>query len=56
MLEAAVVGKEDRDGLTKPRAFIVLKAPVADQAALGDGAWVDFVIDLVVGFGEHTRN
>ena len=36
VLEAAVVGKEDRDGLTKPRAFIVLKAPVADHAALGD--------------------
>lgn len=36
VLEAAVVGKQDRDGLTKPRAFIVLKTPVADQAALGD--------------------
>ncbi len=36
VLEAAVVGKEDRDGLTKPRAFIVLKVPVADQVALGD--------------------
>jgi 4-hydroxybenzoate-CoA ligase len=36
VLEAAVVGKEDRDGLTKPRAFIVLKAPVADHAALGE--------------------
>jgi 4-hydroxybenzoate-CoA ligase len=36
VLEAAVVGKEDHDGLTKPRAFIVLKTPVADQAALGD--------------------
>jgi 4-hydroxybenzoate-CoA ligase len=36
VLEAAVVGKEDRDGLTKPRAFIVLKAPVADHATLGD--------------------
>jgi 4-hydroxybenzoate-CoA ligase len=36
VLEAAVVGKEDRDGLTKPRAFIVLKTPQADQAALGE--------------------
>ena len=26
VLEAAVVGKEDRDGLTKPRAFVVLNA------------------------------
>jgi len=25
VLEAAVIGKEDRDGLTKPKAFIVLK-------------------------------
>jgi 4-hydroxybenzoate-CoA ligase len=36
VLEAAVVGKEDRDGLTKPRAFVVLNAPVADHAALSD--------------------
>ncbi len=36
VLEAAVVGKEDRDGLTKPRAFVVLKAPVADQSVLGE--------------------
>jgi 4-hydroxybenzoate-CoA ligase len=36
VLEAAVVGKEDRDGLTKPRAFIVLKTPEADHAALGE--------------------
>jgi benzoate-CoA ligase family protein len=36
VLEAAVVGKEDRDGLTKPRAFIVLKTPVADAAALSE--------------------
>jgi 4-hydroxybenzoate-CoA ligase len=58
VLEAAVVGKEDRDGLTKPRAFIVLKAPVEDQTALGDvlkehvkqrigvwkyPRWIDFV-------------
>ena len=36
VLEAAVVGKEDPDGLTKPRAFVVLNAPVADHAALSD--------------------
>jgi 4-hydroxybenzoate-CoA ligase len=36
VLEAAVVGKEDRDGLTKPRAFVVLNAPVADVAALSE--------------------
>ena len=34
VLEAAVVGREDRDGLTKPRAFVVLKAPVPDPEAL----------------------
>jgi 4-hydroxybenzoate-CoA ligase len=34
VLEAAVVGKEDRDGLTKPRAFVVLNAPAGDAAAL----------------------
>jgi 4-hydroxybenzoate-CoA ligase len=34
VLEAAVVGKEDRDGLTKPRAFVVLKAPNPDRDAL----------------------
>jgi 4-hydroxybenzoate-CoA ligase len=36
VLEAAVVGREDRDGLTKPRAFIVLDGPVADRDALSD--------------------
>jgi 4-hydroxybenzoate-CoA ligase len=36
VLEAAVVGKQDRDGLTKPRAFVVLNAPVADHAALSE--------------------
>ena len=36
VLEAAVVGKEDRDGLTKPRAFVVLHAPAADPAALAE--------------------
>ena len=34
VLEAAVVGREDKDGLTKPRAFIVLKDAGADRAAL----------------------
>ena len=36
VLEAAVVGKEDRDGLTKPRAFVVLDGPGADLAALSE--------------------
>ena len=34
VLEAAVVGKQDRDGLTKPQAFVVLKEPAVDPAAL----------------------
>ena len=36
VLEAAVIGKDDSDGLTKPRAFVVLTAPVADLATLSD--------------------
>ncbi len=36
VLEAAVVGKADRDGLTKPRAFVVLTAPAADPASLSE--------------------
>jgi benzoate-CoA ligase len=34
VLEAAVVGQEDADQLVKPKAFVVLKEPVADTAAL----------------------
>ena len=34
VLEAAVVGKEDADGLTKPRAFVVLKPGHAPGEAL----------------------
>ena len=34
ILEAAVVGKEDSDGLIKPKAFVVLKPGVAADAAL----------------------
>ncbi|HET9622790.1 MAG TPA: benzoate-CoA ligase family protein [Kofleriaceae bacterium] len=36
VLEAAVVGAEDADGLTKPKAFVVLREPAAidDAAAL----------------------
>ncbi len=45
--EAAVVGYEDEDGLTKPRAFIILKpgetAPVAPQA-------------LIEELKEHVKN
>ena len=36
VLEAAVVGKEDGDGLTKPKAFIVLKAGYAAETSLLD--------------------
>ncbi len=34
VLEAAVVGREDRDGLTKPRAFIVLRDGAPEPDAL----------------------
>jgi 4-hydroxybenzoate-CoA ligase len=35
VLEAAVIGKDDADGLTKPKAFIVLKnGYVADEGLL----------------------
>ena len=34
VLEAAVVGKTDRDGLTKPRAFVVLTGAHADLESL----------------------
>jgi 4-hydroxybenzoate-CoA ligase len=34
VLEAAVVGHEDADGLVKPRAFVVLKDPAAETAGL----------------------
>jgi 4-hydroxybenzoate-CoA ligase len=34
VLEAAVVGREDRDGLTKPRAFVVLRDATVEVAAL----------------------
>jgi benzoate-CoA ligase family protein len=33
VLEAAVVGAEDRDGLTKPKAFVVLRDPAAGGPA-----------------------
>ena len=34
VLEAAVIGKQDRDGLTKPKAFVVLREIVVDPDAL----------------------
>jgi 4-hydroxybenzoate-CoA ligase len=34
VLEAAVIGKEDQDGLTKPKAFVVLKQGYAADARL----------------------
>ena len=36
VLEAAVVGKQDTGGLTKPRAFVVLRAEPVDRAALSE--------------------
>ncbi|HEX8109440.1 MAG TPA: AMP-binding protein, partial [Kofleriaceae bacterium] len=36
VLEAAVVGHEDADGLTKPKAFVVLRDPAAGGPALAD--------------------
>ena len=56
VLEAAVVGHEDKDGLTKPKAFVVLRKPVATtelQAFVKDKLapykyprWVDVVTEL----------
>jgi 4-hydroxybenzoate-CoA ligase len=34
VLEAAVVGREDREGLTKPKAFVVLKSGIAPSEGL----------------------
>ena len=34
MLEAAVVGRQDADGLTKTKAYVVLKAGASADAAL----------------------
>ncbi|MBV9750117.1 MAG: benzoate-CoA ligase family protein [Acetobacteraceae bacterium] len=34
--EAAVVAREDEDGLVKPVAFVVLRAPTTDAATLGE--------------------
>ena len=36
VLEAAVVGHEDGDGLVKPKAFVVLKEPAGGDAGLAD--------------------
>ena len=61
VLEAAVVGRADDDGLVKPEAFVVLKDPAARPAALAEELkafcqeglarykyprWVAFVDDL----------
>ena len=61
VLEAAVVGREDADGLVKPAAFVVLKEPGAGSDALAEELqafvkdriapykyprWVEFVPDL----------
>jgi 4-hydroxybenzoate-CoA ligase len=36
VLEAAVVGHEDRDGLTKPKAFVILRDADTDKDALSE--------------------
>jgi benzoate-CoA ligase family protein len=36
VLEAAVVGQADRDGLLRPKAFVVLKRPAAGSAELAE--------------------
>jgi benzoate-CoA ligase family protein len=61
VLEAAVVGHADADGLIKPRAFVVLKDPARADEALGDELkafvkasllphkyprWIEFVREL----------
>src|SRR5262249_43786644 len=61
VLEAAVVGEEDADGLVKPKAYVVLKDAGAASAALADELkafvkdkiapykyprWVEFVAEL----------
>lgn len=34
VLEAAVIGRQDRDGLTKPKAFVILREPAAASDTL----------------------
>jgi benzoate-CoA ligase len=61
VLEAAVVGHQDRDRLVKPKAYVVLKDPAAATAALAEELqafvkeriapykyprWIEFVPDL----------
>ena len=61
VLEAAVVGREDSDRLVKPQAFVVLKEPAPNTAALADDLkafvkdktapyksprWIEFVPEL----------
>jgi benzoate-CoA ligase len=49
VLEAAVVGAPDGDGLTKPKAFVVLKPDHAPSAALG-GELKEFVKSRLAPF------
>ncbi|HXG05270.1 MAG TPA: benzoate-CoA ligase family protein [Candidatus Binatia bacterium] len=61
VLEAAVVGKEDEEGLVKPQAFVVLKDPAQASPALAEALkafvkdqiapykyprWIEFVPEL----------
>ncbi len=61
VLEAAVVGRQDAEGLTKPEAFVVLKADIEDSAELAESLkqhvrdvlaphkyprWITFITEL----------
>jgi benzoate-CoA ligase len=49
VLEAAVVGREDADRLTKPKAYVVLKEPAAATPALAEELR-DFVKDRIAPY------
>jgi 4-hydroxybenzoate-CoA ligase len=53
VLEAAVVGHEDADGLVKPRAFVVLKRPAKDAVALI--AALQLYVKLKIGPWKYPR-
>jgi benzoate-CoA ligase len=56
VLEAAVVGHDDADGLTKPKAFVVLKGSATERelvdhvkaklAPFKYPRWIEFVTEL----------
>jgi 4-hydroxybenzoate-CoA ligase len=53
VLEAAVVGCEDADGLTKPKAFVVLKSP--GSAAPGLAAELQYFVKEQAGPWKYPR-